>query len=159
MCHVYVSVNVTVSVCVPYTQTHRPCLFSPVSLRIAGAELYQVALMVKGDRRTCCSRPALKHSTCKIKRLFGGPPVQVLTRFLSNLVICQGCFFVSVLSFPSSLLHPLALTPPCVDPNKLPCALHSTNIQTFRWLVLPHTKHRPVICTVSLTFPFCFLLP
>ena len=48
--HVYVSVNVIVSVCVPYTQTHRPCLFSPVSLRIAGAELYQVALMVKGDR-------------------------------------------------------------------------------------------------------------
>ena len=46
------------------------------------------------------SRLALKHSMGKIKRLFGGIVVQVLTRFLSNFVFVQGFFFISVFSFP-----------------------------------------------------------
>ena len=118
----------------------KACFFSPVSLRLAGAELYQVAQMIKRKLGTCCSPPALKLSMGKIKRLFGGPLVQV-TSFLFHFVFIKVFFlFRSLfLSPPSRLAHP------CVDPNT-PTCVHSRRLRVYRhiahmfWTFSMHTR-------------------
>ena len=125
--------------------------------------------MIKGNRERVVLdlRPNIQWGRSSDCSAEGGTLVQVLTRFLFTFVFVKVFFLFRSFLSPSSFLHPLALTPRCVDPNTPPC-VHSKRpcVQAKRPHALEHvdvlpvhtetfgmdTRRRVGICTLFSTF-------
>ena len=89
---------------------------------------------------TCWSQLAFKRSIGRIKRLFGGIVVQVLTPFSFQSCFC-GFFFVSVLCFSLVLSPPYRSHAPVCRSQHTTC-VHSKRLRVYMWTFYRYTGRR-----------------